>query len=181
MRIVSRNSDADLARGRAEQGVGLALRELAANLIRVMRGAGQPQEIGVQAAAFVDAVEIYQDLAKRPLLVEQVRDMLDIARDEPVLRNGSDADWTEIQGHQAITRGALQIAASRLLAQPMQEGGGRREIEDGLRLLECARAKRRRETAAAAEAARKAALPRKTASPRPPTGFLKPRRRTGQG
>ncbi|MGO1079209.1 hypothetical protein [Inquilinus sp. CA228] len=176
MRIVSQNSDTDLARRHAGQNVELALQELTANLLRVIRGAGEPREIGLQALAFVEATETYQDVVRRPLFVSEVKRMLSIEQDEQAMRRKKSADRIEFHGMQAIICGALQIAASRILCQPRQEASGRREIEDGLRLLEDARAESRQETAAAG----KAALPRRTASLSPPVGFLKPRRANKQ-
>jgi hypothetical protein len=45
MRIVSENSETDLARQRALDQVDWKIRELTANLLRITRGAGKPYEI----------------------------------------------------------------------------------------------------------------------------------------
>jgi hypothetical protein len=61
MRIVSENSEADLARNAAVAKVEPILRDLTANLMRVARGAGKPYEVGRQTQALIDAMIKYRD------------------------------------------------------------------------------------------------------------------------
>jgi hypothetical protein len=105
MRIVSENSEAEVARHQAEWArddalnkASWALREFTANILRV--------------------TEIYS-------------------------------------AEQSIIRGALQIAASRLIGQRTQEATGHREMYDGLQRLEAIKAQIRKRLRASANPARR--------------------------
>jgi len=63
MRVVSENSETDIARSRALIDVECALRELAANTLRVIRGAGEPDELGEQMIKVLDAMFAHRDAA----------------------------------------------------------------------------------------------------------------------
>jgi hypothetical protein len=60
MRIVSENSEADIARNNATTDVYNSLRELTANLLRATRGAGRAWEIGRQAQALIESLIEYR-------------------------------------------------------------------------------------------------------------------------
>lgn len=55
MRLVSENSEAELARHTAEGQVKWKIRELAADLLRIIRGAGKPYEIMRQMVELSEA------------------------------------------------------------------------------------------------------------------------------
>jgi hypothetical protein len=61
MRVVSENSEAELAQKAAMAEVYWALRELTANLLRVTRGAGSAGEIARQAQAPLDGLIKYRE------------------------------------------------------------------------------------------------------------------------
>lgn len=130
MRIVSENSAEDLARFEAERQVDLALRELAANVLRVVRGAGRPYELDRQAIAFAEACEAYREAVGHYPASEGLGAALHVRE---ILEPGK---WGEqehefAEAREAMIRGGLQIAASRLLGQPTQERAGESELFDG--------------------------------------------------
>jgi hypothetical protein len=61
--VVAVNSESEIRRRRAAQDVEWPLRDLIANLIRVVRGAGKPYEIRRQLAAVLTAISDYRDAA----------------------------------------------------------------------------------------------------------------------
>src|SRR3546814_13366230 len=63
MEVVSSNSDAEIARNDALQGLRWRLRELAANLMRIARGAGQPHGVGEQVYAVLEGYRAYHAAA----------------------------------------------------------------------------------------------------------------------
>lgn len=63
MHVVSEKSAADVAKDRALEDVSWSLRNLAANLIRVTRGAGKSYEITTQVRELVDALVGFQETA----------------------------------------------------------------------------------------------------------------------
>lgn len=189
MRIVSENSEADIKRREAEhrrdrsgQQMRLALRHLAANLMRITRGAGAPEDLVPQMVEFLEAFNAYGDAAGIPPSPFTIREMLDTSIDNDTLVEMSYPEQTKIDGEEAILRGSLQIAASRLVWQRLQERAGEDEMQRGLRLLKEAREareeERRQERLEERRAAKAGVLPRHVAARiKGPEGFLKPRRK----
>jgi hypothetical protein len=62
MRIVSNNSNEDLNRRRLEVELRQAIKKMAANLIRITRGAGKPAEIGHQAQQILDVIDSHEEV-----------------------------------------------------------------------------------------------------------------------
>jgi hypothetical protein len=132
VRIVCSNTEADLAQRRAvrrrrstEAEVGFALRRLAANLLRIIRGAGQPSDVVDQLTAVLKAIEAHR--AAGGLLSEDcVAPMLRLDYPE---RHGLDA---ERRAESFIVHAALQVAASRLMDQSFQERAGQIEMRQGV-------------------------------------------------
>lgn len=147
MRVVSENSESDIARNEAAQDVEWRLRELAANLLRVIRGAGKPYDLPQDAASFVRAVVAYQEAAGHGVPSDELSAMLTDAVDQDIDRaQGDESD--RAYAERKIMRGCLQIAASRLLGQRTQESAGDSELYDGARDLEAWREEQRRQWAA---------------------------------
>ena len=137
MKVVAENSSAELAQRLATQDMERALRQLTANLLRVVRGAGKPYAIVEDAAAFINAVVAYHDAAGTALPPDDIASALDIMRDDPGMRSRlSGHDYDRMDAERIIVRGALQIAASRLLEQRTQEAAGKHELYDGVRWME---------------------------------------------
>jgi hypothetical protein len=63
--VVAQNTRQQIETNDAQQAVNAALIELAANIIRVVRGAGKPEAIVHQCSDLVNAAVDYQDAAGR--------------------------------------------------------------------------------------------------------------------
>lgn len=140
MRVVSENSDQEIARRKAgaarqEAGeiVGSGLRELAANIMRVTRGAGKPWEIGRQAQALINDMIAYSEVVGHYPSSEEISQALSLELDPEVRARMSDENMVEIRAEQKIVRGSLQIAASHLLGQLTQQRAGDSEVHEGMR------------------------------------------------
>lgn len=166
MRIVSENSDADLARERAIRQVDWALRDLTANLMRVTRGAGKPYEIGRQAQDFITALIEYRDTVGHFPPSDELASLLTIERDPEVMARMNDDNLAQIYAEQEIIRGSLQIVASRLVGQSTQETAGSDEMLGGVNSLIVARAERQKKWATAKPVAERRAKQAVLKSPR---------------
>ncbi|HEX4504732.1 MAG TPA: hypothetical protein VH722_03300 [Alphaproteobacteria bacterium] len=81
--VVDFDFHAHMGRERALGGVERAMRELAANMIRVGQGNGRPEMIGPQAQALVFALDAHRSIAGRALSSTEVTSVLDaVARTE---------------------------------------------------------------------------------------------------
>lgn len=162
MKVVSGNSETDIARSRALNDVEWALRNLAANILRVVRGAGKPDEFGEQMIKVVHAMFEYRDVVGHVPQADALRGALDINASDVLLENISDDEAEKLDAKQEIIRGALQIAASRLLGQSTQESTGSNELIAGVKEL---RGYWERRHGQDAQIAREAAGPAKRKAP----------------
>lgn len=143
MRIVSSNSAADIACHRAKDRVAEALRELAANMLRVTRGAGRSYELKAQAEALTKAMQDHWDACGVWPSSDELDRALSIAQERD-LEALSDREYEWASSQEKMVRGALQVAASTLLGQRTQRAAGQREMFDGLTGVERIRAENRR-------------------------------------
>jgi hypothetical protein len=139
MHIVSENSKVDIARERAEWQVDASLRNLAANILRVIRGAGRPWEIPEQAQSYINALVDYQAATGHLPLSASAENSLSIDLDQERLGDAEDEYRQKVEARETIIGGALRIAAARILDQRLQVTAGERELSDGLRYLDQAR------------------------------------------
>src|ERR1700761_7924609 len=102
-----------MGRERALGGVERAMRELAANMIRVVQGTGRPEMIGPQAQALVFAMDAHRSIAGRALSADEVTSVLDVvARTE----RGALENYVrgpDLQATQNLIAHALPMATSR--------------------------------------------------------------------
>ena len=100
-----------LARDRALAGVERAVRELAANILCVVRGKGKPDLIAAQAEALVNTIDTHRSIAGCPPSAKEIATVLNIATKEErvVLLNGA-----KLRATQRAISSALKIAATRL-------------------------------------------------------------------
>ncbi len=77
MKLVSEQSEGDVARRRALDELGLHLRALTANLMRVSRGAGAPHYIAGQMVDCLEAMEAYRSAATHGVSAFDYQGMLD--------------------------------------------------------------------------------------------------------
>ena len=121
-----RSIDQEWARGQLRR----PLRELAANIIRVVRGAGRSYEIAEQCVAVIEAHRNYFDKVGSWPTAWEVDQALGIERRYET--TSYDDAWKHEMARETILRGALQVAASRLVGQNTQEHRGRSELMEGV-------------------------------------------------
>src|SRR5215470_14305441 len=133
MKVVAENTENDdLARREAVLKVQSALRELAANLMRTVQGAGAPGEVGQQAQEFVNSLVAHREACGHMPGLDEIAAALSFEHRE--WSGGlSDAAMDRLDARDMIVRGCLQIAASELLGQSTQLATGRREMHQGIR------------------------------------------------
>lgn len=133
MELVSNNSPKEVAHARHMVEVAWTLQQLTANLMRVTRGAGKPYDIGRQAEEFLDALRAYQkDVGHFPSSYD-IGATLSAKHPPEVLVRLSDEHMDEVEAELSIIKGALQIAASRMLRQRPQESAGYHQMNAGIR------------------------------------------------
>jgi hypothetical protein len=139
MRLVSDNSPEQLeakrvaeAREDALDNLNRRLRDLSANVLRNVRGAGKPWDIGKQCESVVEAMIQYREVFGLWPASEEISAALSIAPKEELLDRLNEENqrrcWTEYE----IIRGALQVAASDLLGQNTHRSTGHNEMFDGI-------------------------------------------------
>jgi hypothetical protein len=167
MRIVSEKSEADLARERASDRVGWKLRELTANLLRITRGAGKPEEIMRQMNGLTAAIQSFWEAVGLSPYADEFSRALDVSNDLETKRHWRPEDRYRDDAEERIIRGVLQIVASRLVHQRAQETIGRSEMYDGINAIEDIRAEERKAREKAARDARQAPNGTNTSKSRP--------------
>jgi hypothetical protein len=147
--IASSTTVVELERDRSLHKVEWATRELAANMIRVIRGAGRPFHLFDQVLSLYRAIED----APEGTTVGQIHEALEAA-----LSNGiRDDEDSDLHGCvQEIERGALRTVAARLLGQQVQVSAGNRDLWDGFLRLEQRREELRKRRLEEARQTRKA-------------------------
>lgn len=156
LRLAVENDQSDIDRERVRQGIEWPLSNLAANLLRVVRGAGKSHEIGEQCVAVLKAFQEYRDKVGHWPTSFEMEEALSIRQKERP-NETYDEYWEWQHAQEDIMRGALQVAASRLVGQLTQEHRGRSDMMDGVRELDRIRDERRA-LAAEEEKARRQAL-----------------------
>jgi hypothetical protein len=136
------NPDADLPRQLAMAEVSRTLREMTANLLRVIRGAGKPYEIGPQAEAFLQTLTRYREVTGTwPL--DDLSEVLSVERDPKIMDRLQGDQLDRALAEERVVRGALQVAASRLIGHTTHESIGLHEIYEGINAIEDVRESRR--------------------------------------
>ena len=137
----------DLQRDRefAEADFSWALREMAANMLRIIRGAGKSYELLAQMKKTIDSAIKFQGLHGH---FPQVSNYLEIEdKHQKIIerRHAGDIDQASIDrwwkdgtfekmiAEHTIMCGAFQAVASQLIGQRTQENAGERELHDGIR------------------------------------------------
>lgn len=134
MKLVSENSEVEIAANRAAEAAQLAVAELAANLMRIARGAGAPEDIREQVVRLAAAIEDHR-AAARGAPTEAMVAALRLPADSDQASPSSEAAAARAFARQSIVKGALQYAAATILDQRAQAAAGEREIADGVREL----------------------------------------------
>ena len=168
----------------AEQELADALREAAANVLRIIRGAGKPHALIKQFDDVIGAAIRFKEGAghlppsqvwTRALAVDDEADEIFAKhasgqiKQESIDRWDEDGTFDRMYAEGAIQRGALQIIASKLLDQHLQVSAGESEMQDGIRRVIAARERQRKswDTNSSVKIVRKK-RDRKPAPPIPP-------------
>jgi hypothetical protein len=120
------------------------LREMAANILRTIRGAGRPHTILSEALALIDSAMSYREQVGQFPALEELGKALDIDTPKGRLDQMSPETEAVVTAREKIVHGALQVAASRLLEQRPQEAAGDSEMHKGIEAFEAAREERRK-------------------------------------
>lgn len=139
LRLISEQSESEIEAHQAVLSATHAAIDLLSNLMRVLRGAGKPSEIIHQAASLVAAFDKFYEIRRR-YPGEEVANKI---RESFWYDECSAQEWSI--GIDQMIRGALQMAASRLVGQRTQEKAGQHELIGGLTVIEGIRAANRRE------------------------------------
>lgn len=133
--IVSEQSEREIKTNAAANHLSHALVELAANILRVTRGAGRPHSIGRECFEVVDALQSYREAAGLWPPSELVAEALRFTRSDRA-REMSDQARAQQRAIEQVARGGMQYAASRMLGQSTQVSAGQTEIFAGIRAIE---------------------------------------------
>ncbi|MBY3344887.1 hypothetical protein [Rhizobium laguerreae] len=143
IRLAVENDQRELNRRTAEIDLRWPLKTLAANFIRIVRGAGSPAELGRQCAEVVQAYRDYHAALGEWPSSYLISETLSLRHREN--HATSDRAWEWEEAMRQMVAGGLQVAASQLLKQNTQQRAGESEMFEGLRVIE----KQRSENAAA--------------------------------
>jgi hypothetical protein len=137
MRVVSSQSDKDIRRKETEQQMRALVRDLAANILRVVRGGGRAYSLLLQMQESIVAAQEYHAAH------DQWPSDLDLTRwlnwEPPIEQDMARWAIDREEARRTIVRGSLQLAASRLVDQPLHVAAGEREISEGVHFLNALR------------------------------------------
>lgn len=151
----------ELEKVQAARELDWETRELAANLLRVIRGAGNPAQLPQQIINLGEAILEVHKSARAWAIWSAMED---------TLHSGIPNYWESpesVRYETTIARGSLQLVASKLVHQRAQEAAGGREIDEGIDALERRREQERRRWAEEAALRRPLQIRQKKRAPKP--------------
>jgi hypothetical protein len=156
--VVAENTRQQIDAKMLQERMDYVLRDLAANIIRVVRGAGKPDDIVDQCNEVMKAAIEYHDKTRRFVSSQSVAWALHLKPER--IRDYDSFEGERQLAMRQMIDGSLQVTASRLLGQLTQERRGESELYEGFRELRAIydEARKRRE---AAERANQAKAPPK--------------------
>jgi hypothetical protein len=144
LKIVSNNSEQEIAGNRAREEAEQAAVDLTANLIRIVRGAGRPHDIREQILRLALAMEAHRE-AGFGFPVDAMAEAIRLPDELRQTEGLSDRGIGLALARQATVNGALQYTASAILDQPLPLRRGEQQMMDGVRGFESIWADIRRE------------------------------------
>jgi hypothetical protein len=123
MRIVSENSETDLARQRALDQVDWKIRELTANLLRITRGAGKPYEIMTQMIELAEAIRGYHAATGLSPYADEFARALNVSNDLETMQHWRAEDRDREYAEERIIR--RSSGRGFTLGPPENPGGSR--------------------------------------------------------
>lgn len=163
LRVVAETSEQEIKQQRAAARLKGPLRDLAANLLRIARGAGKPDLLQDQMARAFTAIDDYRSAVGYAPSDGEFHEALRFETDSA----GDQLD----HGMKRMRSGALRSVASMLLGQSLQASHGDNEMWDAFYAIERHREEMRQERVRAARAEKKSQK-----APGPRTGTRKPPR-----
>jgi hypothetical protein len=124
--IASSQSEQEIATERAMREIGWATRQLSANMLRIIRGAGRPHDLFDQVRSLAGAI----DSSPPGTLIWRISEAMELALAHGLKCDDDDFDRDSHLGK--MESGSLRAVAARLLGQPLQVSAGRRELEQAL-------------------------------------------------
>lgn len=152
IRLAVENDKKTVDKSLAKHEIEWPLRELAANIMRVSRGAGEPYSIIMQCIAVVKGAQSYSEKCGEWPDNMDVKEALDFH--DPQLRDYTRTYDERRSSMEDIVEGALRLAAGRIVGQKLQEDHGEKDLLAAIRRLEEYRAEQKAKWAAEARAAR---------------------------
>jgi hypothetical protein len=168
--------DGQLQRDWVEEELSGVIRDVAANMLRIIRGAGKPYDLLRQIKTVVEVADRFQHLHQRfpsdiianilrleseaETIIARVREGDGFSQSD-VDRWLADGTFEKMWAEHTVLCGSLQIIASDLVGQTTQKTAGQREFRDGLREVERVRADRRQKAHEGQRAGRNAIGPPK--------------------
>ena len=148
IRLVSEQSESDIAKKRAEEEIGIELRALAANMLRVIRGAGKAYDLARDMSTCLKAFQGYYDAHNVRPDSSRLQKALNFDPDEysrfnPGMDEAGMEQWHIQTAENEVCRAALQVIASKLIGQRTQDHQGHNDLYSAIRSLDEAREKRR--------------------------------------
>jgi len=164
--VVSERSQKQIDTEYAQQRFNSALIELAANVIRIVRGAGKPHQLITDCAEVVNLAVAFDEVSGHFPSDYSISVTLDPPSD-PI--DYHDEYWSSRQiAHRNMISGALQVAASKLIGQSLQERSGENEMEKAFDTMIRAVDDLKKRRAAEARCARPKPVPKKKPVKRKP-------------
>lgn len=143
IKLVSETPEEEVARRRAQEAeeeardVALdALVTMTANLLRIARGSGKPYEVWHYATAYLEAEDELHTLRGRGLSQFEITTALDASAAEREPNEGDEHAYHVHDAKHFAVKGALQLAASRLLGDRLRMAAGESELVYGLNAWE---------------------------------------------
>lgn len=124
MDVLDDDFQSELARERALDGVQRAVRELAANILSVVRGSGRSEMIAAQAQAVVHTIEAHRSIAGCAPSSSEIAGALNIVTKVERVALLNIEHRAELHATQSMISGALLIASSRLTDIRARTPGG---------------------------------------------------------
>ena len=159
-----KQNERDGERQRAEEQLDWPLRKLAANVLRIIRGAGKPNELLMDCVHVIKAAETYIDAhgsaPEGQLLQAKIKFLVE--------ERGAEHHRAQLRALETTVCGALQYAASTLMDQAAQLRAGEYEMVRGAREHERLIGEENARWAAERAPAKLASKPRKAAPRKSP-------------
>lgn len=148
LKVVSSQSSTELERNNATSQLEYPFRALAANVLRIVRGAGRPEVLQYQLSTCLQVLDAYRTVVGAYPKAKVFKSFLNLSvfgfdpdewaseKERAALEVLSLSGYPErMEAERMIHRGSLQVAASRLMSQHTQEIAGEHEMYQGVHLL----------------------------------------------